>query len=74
MISYDPLFRLLEKQGKPQSYLLENGIDSRILQRLRTDSNITTKTLARICIILECQPNDVMEVLLEKSSEQEGEH
>jgi len=74
MISYVPLFRLLEEQGKPQSYLLENGIDSRILQRLRTDSNITTKTLARICILLNCQPSDVMEVLPEKSLEQEGDH
>ena len=69
MISYIPLFRLLEKQGKPQTFLLENGIDSRTLQRLRTNDNITTETLAKICVILRCQPNDVMEVMFDEPEE-----
>ena len=69
MISYIPMFRLLEKQGRPQTFLLENGIDSRTLQRLRTNSNITTETLAKICVILKCQPSDVMEVIFGDSEE-----
>lgn len=69
MISYIPLFRLLEKQGKPQTFLLENGIDSRTLQRLRTNRNITTETLAKICVLLKCQPNDIMEVIFDEPEE-----
>ena len=70
MISYIPLFRLLEKKGLPQTFLIENGIDSKTLQKLRTNGNITVKTLNRICLLLKCKPNDVLDILPDHEPEE----
>ena len=32
----------------------------KILDRLKKNSNITALTLEKLCLILDCQPNDVI--------------
>lgn len=40
--------------------LLKSGIDHKTLDRLKKNSNITALTLEKLCLILDCQPNDVI--------------
>lgn len=60
MISYKPLWSLLEQKGISQYQLLKLGIDNRTLNYLKHDKNITMYTLEKICTILGCEPNDVV--------------
>ena len=38
----------------------KSGIDHKTLDRLKKNSNITALTLEKLCLILDCQPNDVI--------------
>ena len=43
-------------------YRLANaGIDAQTLQRIRHDKPVTTDTLGRLCFVMNCQPNDLIE-------------
>ena len=41
-------------------FFLKSGIDHKTLDRLKKNSNITALTLEKLCLILDCQPNDVI--------------
>lgn len=61
MISYAPLWETMKKKNISQYRLLELGIDNRTLHGLKHNKNITLLTLERLCTILECTPNDIIE-------------
>ena len=62
MNSFKPLWETMKKQGISQYQLIEEyGIDRRLLSALRNDKNITTASLERLCKILKCTPNDILE-------------
>lgn len=44
-----------------QYFLLKSGIDNKTLDSLKKDKNITLLTLEKLCNILECTPNDIVE-------------
>lgn len=44
-----------------QYYLLKNGIDNKTLDSLKKNKNITIITLERLCKLVGCTPNDVVE-------------
>lgn len=48
-----------------QYRLLQAGIDNRTLDTLKKNNNITLLTLEKICKILDCRPNDVVEFVEE---------
>lgn len=62
VISYDPLWRTMDTRGIT-SYSLINkyGISSRTIYNLKHNKGITVYTLERLCEILDCTPNDVIE-------------
>ena len=60
-ISYRPLWETMEKKGITQYYLLKSGIDNKTLDRLKKNKNITLLTVEKLCNILECSPNDIVE-------------
>ena len=41
--------------------LAQHGIDNRTLHRLRHNLNVTTNTIDKLCSILNCTPNEIME-------------
>lgn len=43
-----------------QYKLLKSGIDNRTLDSLKKGKNITMITLQKLCTILECTPNDIV--------------
>lgn len=60
VISYEPLWNTMKKNGVSQYRLLQSGIDNRTLNALKNNRNITMITLERICRILNCTPNDIV--------------
>lgn len=61
MISYDPLWRTIKKKGFTQYQLVNAGIDRKTMDALRHNRNITALTLEKLCKILHCSPNDIIE-------------
>lgn len=61
MISYNPLWETMKKKQISQYRLIKSGIDNKTLDSLKKGKNITLLTLEKLCRILECTPNDIIE-------------
>ena len=62
MIKYDPLWRTLKEKGISQYQLIKDyGIDKAQLQRLRQNLVVNTLILNRLCQILNCRIEEIME-------------
>lgn len=62
MIVFDKLWETMKKKGVTTYQLREkSGIDSKTVRRLKNNENIETKTLNRLCEILSCKIEDIME-------------
>lgn len=62
MIKYDPLWRTLKEKGISQYQLIKDyGIDKAQLQRLRQNLVVKTLILSRLCQILNCRIEEIME-------------
>ena len=70
MISYQPLWNTMEKKQITKYRLLKSGIDNKTLDSLKKDKNITINTLERLCYILDCKPNDIVEFIPNTTSQQ----
>lgn len=64
MVSYEPLWRTM-KSKDVTTYMLINqfNINPRTINNLKHNRGITVYTLERLCEILTCTPNDVIEFL-----------
>ena len=52
----------MEEKGFSTYMLREKcGIDSKTIRRLRANENIETKTLNKLCSVLECKLEDIAE-------------
>ena len=49
MISYEPLFRTMQERGISSYYAIRNG------------QSVSTNTIDRLCHLLNCRVEDVME-------------
>lgn len=62
MIKYDPLWRTLKEKGISQYQLIKDyGIDKAQLQRLLQNLVVKTLILNRLCQILNCRIEEIME-------------
>lgn len=62
MISYQPFWQTLEKRGITTYQLIyKMGILPDTIQRMRDKKPITTKTINKLCISLECSVGDILE-------------
>ena len=61
VISYAPLWKTME-QRKETTYTLINkhGINPRTINNLKHNRSITMYTLERLCMILNCQAEDIV--------------
>ena len=50
----------MRRKGISQYRLLKSGIDNKTLDSLKKGNNITLLTLEKLCLILDCTPNDVV--------------
>ena len=61
MIVYDRLWKLI-KEKKVSQYKLNNlGISHSTLTRLKRNQVVNTETIDKLCAILECNVEDIME-------------
>lgn len=60
IIDYTPLWETMKRKNISQYNLLKSGIDNKTLDSLRNGRNITLLTVEKLCIILECEPNDIV--------------
>lgn len=52
----------MEEKRKTTYWLREKcGIDSKTVRRLKANENIETKTLSKICAVLDCKLEDIAE-------------
>lgn len=64
MIIFDRLWKTMEQKGISTYKLREEcGIDSKTVRRLKANDNIETKTLNKLCSVLACKIEDIMEYI-----------
>lgn len=56
----------MEEKGISQYFLLKSGIDNKTLDSLKKNKNITLLTVEKLCNILDCRPNDIVEFIKEE--------
>lgn len=61
IFDYTPLWRTMEEKHITQYQLLKGGIDNKTLDSLKKGNNITMVTLEKLCKIIDCTPNDIVE-------------
>ncbi|MBR2555319.1 MAG: helix-turn-helix transcriptional regulator [Aeriscardovia sp.] len=62
MIVYDKLWETMKKKGVSQYKLIRVfGVSSGQLDRLRKNEPVSTFTLNKLCEILDCDINDILE-------------
>lgn len=62
MIIYDKLWETMQKKGFTTYMLREKcGIDSKTIRRLKANDNMETKTLNKLCSVLDCTLDDIAE-------------
>ena len=65
MIVYDRLWKTMSDKGISQYRLVTNGISHSTLARLKNNQTVNTDTLNKLCIILNCNVQDIMEFIEE---------
>ena len=62
MICYDPLWKTMEARGETTYTLIhKHGFNARTIHNLKHNKSITMYTLERLCQILHCQADNVVE-------------
>ena len=64
MIKFDKLWVTMNEKGISTYTLREKcGIDSKTVRRLKSNENIETKTLDKLCSALDCKIEDIIEFI-----------
>lgn len=64
MIKFDKLWVLMKEKGVTTYKLREEcGIDSKTVRHLKANANIETKTINRLCSVLKCKIEEIMEFI-----------
>lgn len=63
MIDYSSLWETMREYQVTQYRLLQSGIDNKTLDSLKKNKNITMLTLEKLCDIIGCTPNDVVQFI-----------
>lgn len=70
IISYKPLWKLLiDKDMKKKDLCEVAGISPASVTKMGKNGFVTTETLEKICVALDCRVEDIMEVINDKPTE-----
>lgn len=62
MIVFDKLWATMKSKGISTYTLRESGdIDSKTIRRLKANENVETKTIDKLCTVLDCDVSEIME-------------
>ncbi|GHV12081.1 hypothetical protein FACS1894219_04320 [Clostridia bacterium] len=71
---YNKLWKLLIDKGMNRKDLKRvSGISTTSIAKMGKGENITTDVLIKICKALDCNTDDIMEVIEDKQTEEGGE-
>ena len=63
-VSYKKLWKLLiDKDMKKKELCAKAGISASSLTKMGKNGHVTTEVLQKICVALDCQIGDVMEII-----------
>lgn len=66
MISYRPLWETMKKRGVTTYTLIyKKGFSAYTITNLKRNKSITMNTLEKLCGVLNCTPNDIIEFVEE---------
>lgn len=64
MVSYRPLWETMSRKNvSTYTLIYKHGINPRTINNLKHNRGITVDTLEKLCMILECTPNDIIEFI-----------
>ena len=61
MLDYSPMWETMQRKGISQYSLLKAGIDNKTLDSIKKGKNLTLLTVEKICDVLDCTPNEVVQ-------------
>jgi DNA-binding Xre family transcriptional regulator len=62
MISYEPLWKTMKDKGiTTYTLIYKKGISAYTVTNLKRNKSITMHTMEKLCNILECTPNDIVQ-------------
>ena len=65
MISYRPFWNTLEKSNTNTYELITfYRVSGNTIQKMRDNENLTLRTIERLCKILRCKIEDIVEVII----------
>ncbi|MBQ1991581.1 MAG: helix-turn-helix transcriptional regulator [Clostridia bacterium] len=70
-ISYKKLWKLLiDRDMKKKDLIAISGVSQSSVTKMGKNKNVNTEVLVRICLALNCDIGDVVEIVLPKSQEE----
>lgn len=60
-ILYNKLQTIMTEKGIKKFDLRKAGVNSQILDKALSNGNIDSRTINKLCRLLDCQPGDIME-------------
>ena len=62
VISYEPLWKTMKDRGiTTYTLIYKKGFSAYTIMNLKRNKSITMNTLEKLCDVLECTPNDIIE-------------
>ena len=62
MISYKPLWNTMKDRGiTTYTLIYKKGFSAYTITNLKRNKSITMSTLEKLCTVLQCTPNDIVE-------------
>lgn len=72
-ITYKKLFHLLiDREMTPAQLQKEAGYSANISKRLRRDYYVSLESMEKICRVLNCKVDDIIEFIPDKEDENDG--
>ena len=69
-VSYKKLWKLLiDKDMKKKELSAKAGISPSSLTKMKKNGHVTTEVLAKICTVLDCTVDDIMEIISEEGQQ-----
>ena len=71
---YKPLWKLLiDREMKKKDLCQVAGISSASVTKMGKGGHVTTETLEKICLALDCSVNDIVEIVPDRTAQKEAE-
>lgn len=72
--SYKPLWKLLiDREMKKKDLCEIAGISPASVTKMGKGGHVTTETLEKICLALDCSVNDIVEIVPDQTAQKEAE-